>query len=218
MRTPDDGAVSDIDWEGERRWYDGTWAVAFRAVMVTSLVVPLFAWVLVDAEQLSGFADWPLDARLGLGFAVWLLVASVGVPLGLYLRHRLARRVGVTLRRLPVLVRRLRQERVPRDPVARRAMAQLVRLQRAQLRQTRWAVFSAPLYLLLALLSWFVDLPRQMAMFLALAVGALWLPFSYRRITARLDRVEERLRDADAAESAGAVRAREGAPGVSGQR
>ncbi|WP_433547552.1 hypothetical protein ACQPZG_22605 [Streptomyces sp. CA-294286] len=117
----------EVDWAGERKPTDAPWLGLVWGV-VALLLVAVGVWILFGREALL----WAGPA--------YAAVMAVCLWFGIRLRRRLAAETGIAPHRLPVLVRRIRDERLPRDPRHRRAMAVLAR------RQVTWTM---PLWLYL---------------------------------------------------------------------
>jgi len=172
---------ADVDWEGERRWSDGAW-LSVAVVAATGCAVAALGALLFGAHALLYLI--PAWAVLG-GLLCWQLP---------YWRRRVSRELGITEGQLPVVARRLRAERVPNDPTARRAMALLAVRQRKQIRGSRriWVLLTA-LYVLGAVVQFLAARPWLSVVFLcaaALTAGAL---LTSRATLARLLRVEEEI-------------------------
>ncbi|MBW1603155.1 hypothetical protein JJV70_13785 [Streptomyces sp. JJ66] len=180
MRQPHDAVTSDIDWEGERRWYDSNWAVIGWVFLLACIGVPA-------QSAISGNSPWisagPWVGGLGAVIAI--------VP---YQRRRLARQLGIRERQVPVLTRLMNQERIPRDPKARRAMAELVRRTHPNVRRGRWVwPVLATLFALLTVPAVMSGEPVYMSAGVFTTVGMAGLAVYSHRATARLVRLKARL-------------------------
>ncbi|ARQ69813.1 hypothetical protein [Streptomyces marincola] len=192
MRMRGEALGGDIDWEGERRRIDSLW-------MTTALLLAEGAVLIAVAA----FAFGPLPALIGAG--VWVLITAVVMAVVRRTRRRVAADIGVSERYVGVVGRRIRRERVPDDPVARRAMGRLLERQRRQLSGRRWLwPVLAVLYGSLAVAHGLGGGWGAAVMWGLAAVLACAAPGMLRTQRARLDRVERRLRQAEAPAAAAA--------------
>ncbi|MFJ5610549.1 hypothetical protein ACIQCJ_14300 [Streptomyces sp. NPDC093221] len=169
----------DVDWDGERRWYDRLWvrvgtAVAFLAVMYAAL----WFWL---GFNFGGFAG-------GLG------AATAGLWRQRTFRRHLAEEAGIRPRQIPVVARRLRKGRVPADPAVRHAMTVLLRRQRKAARSgLRWLPWLAGFYLVLGAIFLIVGTTGFGVFCLTIGVLLAAARAAHSRTTRRLDRAEARL-------------------------
>ncbi|CAM5228139.1 hypothetical protein GCM10010329_47210 [Streptomyces spiroverticillatus] len=170
----------DVDWAGEWRWHDAPWA-GNAAILLGFCAVSGLGW-------LSG-------TRTGVRISV-LAVAAAGLLIlfnALALK-RLRRETGLDHRRLAAVMRLSRREEIPADPVARRAMFHLVRLQNSKRAGGRWMrPACAVLMLLVAVVQL---LAGNLALGAGLLLAAAYLASRFSvvaRLQARLDRLEARL-------------------------
>jgi hypothetical protein len=131
--APSEG--DEVDWAGERKPTDAPW-LNFVWAVAASLLVGAGAWILFDRET----ALWVAPA--------YTAAMAGGLWFGVRVRRKLAAEAGVPADGLPVLARRIRAERLPRDPRHRRAMAVLARRQLAHT-MPMWMYFLAPGIMLL---------------------------------------------------------------------
>ncbi|MFJ4878400.1 hypothetical protein ACIP93_24760 [Streptomyces sp. NPDC088745] len=180
-------AAPGIDWEAEGRWHD-TRPASFVAVTVVGCAVAAgVCWA-------AGNTGWVRVMALGLVLSV----------LGAWLNDRmmvsLQRRTGVSVRHAAVLLRHLRQERIPHDPRDRRVMAELVRMQIGRQRPvTGWAAVTG--LAVFVLLAAFMLVAGHVVLAVGTGVLAVALIRQYRgaaRVRARLARMERVLAEPDA--------------------
>ncbi|WP_052849940.1 hypothetical protein [Streptomyces avicenniae] len=175
------GTGDEPDWEGERRALDSPWLLMGVLGALGAVTAVVVAWA----------ADAPQALGLGAAWAVWMALSA---GLSRAASRTYASEIGVPPARLPVLARRIRQERIPRDPAARRAMARLVRRQRRQLGRSRWIwpLLSA-VFLATSAVQW--QAGRDTAALLWVMTAALLIPLylSSRRALQHVRRVGVRL-------------------------
>ncbi|MFI5807631.1 hypothetical protein [Streptomyces sp. NPDC051561] len=181
---PQDPSASDIDWAAEVRWHDTRSASATAVVVVGCAVAAGVCW--------------------GTGGRGWERVMAIGLVLSLFIAWlndltltRAQARSGYSVRQLAVLQRRLRQERIPADPQARRVMADLIRMQIGRKRAAGiWRV-AVPVCLMLVIGVVNLLLGHFLLGALVLAFAGFFVTY-YRSMAsarARLARVEAALAD-----------------------
>lgn len=178
---PDGVPAGEVDWEGEWRWHDARWATALM-VIVVGCALAAAVWWATGAEA---------GLRIGLvGLVGSALLAWANAKSMTYLQTR----TGCTYRQLAVLIRLARQERIPADPEARRAMAALVRFQNSKKAGGAWA---QPLAVGVLLVFAAVQLLAGNVLFgVLLVVGAGFTASKFSPVTrtrARLARLEAAL-------------------------
>ncbi|MFR9722859.1 hypothetical protein ACL02R_05720 [Streptomyces sp. MS19] len=181
MDAAGDSAGGDIDWEAERRPLDQPWVFLGALAAAGAVAAVLIAW-LADAPR-----------ALGLG-AAWVLWTGLTAAMSRFARRTYASQVGVPPARLPVLLRRIRQERIPRDPAARREMALLVRQQRRQLARRWWFwPLLTGMFLVTSAAQWLAG--RDAAALMWVVLAALLIPgyLMSRRMLLHVRRVGVRL-------------------------
>ncbi|GHH32480.1 hypothetical protein [Streptomyces candidus] len=125
----------EVDWAGERKPTDAPW-LAFVWGVVAFLLVLVGWWIVFDLE----FVLWSAP--------VYAVVLAGCIWFGARVRRKLAAETGIPPDRFPVLVRRIRAERLPWDPRHRRAMAVLARRQ-VSYTMPLWMYFVVPGVMLL---------------------------------------------------------------------
>ncbi|MFD3516217.1 hypothetical protein [Streptomyces sp. NPDC058657] len=166
----------EVDWAGERKWTDAPWLI--------------YVWV--GAAFFLILAGWWIF--FGRETALWAgaasAVAMAGcLGFGARARRKLVAETGVPSHRLPVLVRRIRDERLPGDPRHRRAMAVLAR-QQVTYTMPVWMYFLAPGAFLLNAVTQAVDGDWWAAALCCVAVGFFTaIAFTARRNGDRAARV-----------------------------
>ncbi|WP_266653537.1 hypothetical protein [Streptomyces sp. NBC_00237] len=172
---------SDVDWEGEWRWHDAKWA-SNGVVFLGICAVPGVSWVWLGPGA---------GSRIAVG-AVVLAVLLIWLNEKLF--RRLTAETGLTHRQLAVVMRLSRREEIPRDPVARRAMAHLIRLQNSKRMGGGWMRwFGAALMLAIAVLQL---LSGRYVFGAVMLLGAGYVASRFgmvARVQARQDRLEARL-------------------------
>jgi hypothetical protein len=175
----DESVVTDVDWEGERRWHDRVWVRIVVVVVVYAVVIGVWSlWLPDNPGGLGG-------GVAACGGVVWQTLA---------LRRQVAQEAGLERWQVPVAARRLRQGWIPRDPAARAAMAALVRRQRRAVDAGRWwnPVFALVL-VGLGVGFWATGetVLGPLALVLAIVMGVGTV--AGRRAVRRLDRIDDRL-------------------------
>ncbi|MFD3513833.1 hypothetical protein [Streptomyces sp. NPDC058657] len=172
-------SVSDIDWEAEGRWHD-TRPASFVAVIVGGCAVAAgVCWA-------AGNTGWVRVMVLGLVLSV------LGAWLNDRVLLRLQAKTGASVRQTAVLLRHLRQERIPADPRARRIMAELVRIQIGRQREGAGRVWVA-VVAVCVLAGAFMLVAGHFVLSVATCVFAVLAVRQYRgaaRVRARLTRME----------------------------
>ncbi len=174
---PEASSASDVDWEGEGRWHD-TRPASFALVTVGGCALTAgLCWA-------AGVTGWAGGIPLGLVLSVLMALANDRILV------RLQKRTGTSVRQAAVLLRYVRQERVPADPRARRIMAELIRVRIG--RQRAGAGWVAGLAV--SVLATAVMLVRgQLVLGIVASVFAVLAVGQYRtavRVRARLARLE----------------------------
>jgi hypothetical protein len=172
---------SDVDWEGEWRWHDAKWA-SNGMVVLGICALPGVSWL------------WLGPRAAGQVAVVAVVLAVLVLRMNEKAFRRLTAETGLTHRQLAAVMRLSRREEIPRDPVARRAMAYMIRLQNSKSMGGGWMRwFGAGLMLVIAVVQLLLGQYVFGAVML-LAAGYAASRFGVvARVQARQDRLEARL-------------------------